>query len=155
MYSTQDPWFLIKLTLSVVVTLSPTSSPPYSFDSSTGFEIALQLASSTPSPRELILVGPSNSAAGDLVEKIKFTNSSISVKVIEMNLASLESIRFAAARINNTSFQPIDGIFNTTSMTPDTSRGAVTYSQTEEGIERYFGVNHVGHFLFTNLLVSK
>lgn len=29
------------------------------------------------------------------------------------------------------------------------------YSQTPEGIEAQFGANHIGHFLFTNLIMSK
>lgn len=29
------------------------------------------------------------------------------------------------------------------------------YSQTPEGIEAQFGANHIGHFLFTNLIMNK
>lgn len=29
------------------------------------------------------------------------------------------------------------------------------YSQTPEGIEAQFGANHIGHYLFTNLIMKK
>ena len=29
------------------------------------------------------------------------------------------------------------------------------YNKTEDGLELVFGCNHIGHFLFTNLIVNK
>ncbi len=32
---------------------------------------------------------------------------------------------------------------------------ATPYRKTSEGIESQFGTNHIGHFLFTNLIMAK
>lgn len=58
-------------------------------------------------------------------------------------------MRAAAAEINKT-VEQIDYIFNTAGV-----MAVPTYQTTEEGIEMQFGVNHIGHFLLTNLVMGK
>jgi NAD(P)-dependent dehydrogenase (short-subunit alcohol dehydrogenase family) len=66
------------------------------------------------------------------------------VKVVELDLGSLASIRAAAEQIDT-----IDLLINNAGvmMTP--------YGRTADGFELQFGVNHLGHFAFTGLLIGK
>lgn len=85
-----------------------------------------------------------NAARNDIIHRSKSSN----VHYRQLDLASMKSIRkfvteFVAEEsqlhilINNA------GVF------------ACPQSQTEDGFEMQFGVNHLGHFLLTNLLLDK
>ena len=68
------------------------------------------------------------------------------VETLVCDLASLDSVRKAAKEANER-FDKIDLLINNAGvMAPPLER-------TEEGFELQFGTNHVGHFLFTNLLM--
>jgi len=65
-----------------------------------------------------------------------------------LNLASLASIRQFAAMILEE--EPhIDILINSAGI------ACCPYSTTEDGFEMQFGVNHLGHFLLTNLLLER
>jgi NAD(P)-dependent dehydrogenase (short-subunit alcohol dehydrogenase family) len=70
------------------------------------------------------------------------------VAIQELNLASLASIRDAAATLCDT-HDRIDLLINNAGVmwTPR--------SITEDGFELQFGVNHLGHFAFTGLLLER
>ena len=67
----------------------------------------------------------------------------------QLDLASFESIRKFAKEINNEE-EVIDILINNAGvmMAPKETR-------TKEGFEMHFGVNHLGHFLLTMLLLDK
>jgi NAD(P)-dependent dehydrogenase (short-subunit alcohol dehydrogenase family) len=67
---------------------------------------------------------------------------------VECNLASQNSIREAATQIENL-VTHIDIIINNAAIAP------CPFVQTEDGVELQFGVDHIGHFLLTNLLMSR
>lgn len=65
----------------------------------------------------------------------------------ELDLASLESIRQFARRFKASGL-PLDALVN--------NAGVMfgDYTKTKEGFEMQLGVNHLGHFLLTNLLLD-
>ncbi|TXD34259.1 SDR family oxidoreductase [Lujinxingia vulgaris] len=69
------------------------------------------------------------------------------VSFVALDLGSLESVRNAAAEILATG-KPIDLLINNAGL--GGARG-----QTKDGFEIHFGVNHLGHFLLTNLLLDR
>ncbi|XP_078593080.1 retinol dehydrogenase 13-like [Branchiostoma floridae x Branchiostoma japonicum] len=70
------------------------------------------------------------------------------VVVEKLNLASLDSVREFAAKVNAGESR-LDILIN--------NAGIMTCPQwkTEDGFEMQFGTNHLGHFLLTNLLLDK
>ena len=66
-----------------------------------------------------------------------------------MDLADQDSIRVAAKQINSL-VSNIDVLINNAGVMCTTP-----YQTTKQGIELQFGTNHIGHFLFTNLLMEK
>eukprot|EP00105_Crassostrea_gigas_P041486 XP_019925634.1 PREDICTED: retinol dehydrogenase 13 [Crassostrea gigas] len=83
-------------------------------------------------------------AATDIMKKSN--NRNIVVKIVD--LASLDSIRKFADNINK-SEPKIDILINNAGIM------MCPYWKTQDGFEMQFGVNHLGHFLLTNLLLDK
>jgi NAD(P)-dependent dehydrogenase (short-subunit alcohol dehydrogenase family) len=84
-------------------------------------------------------------AAADLIAR---ATPGARVKVQELDLSSLESIRSAADELRS-KFESIDLLINNAGvmMTPK--------STTKDGFELQFGTNHLGHFALTNLLLDR
>ncbi|MFC4098944.1 SDR family oxidoreductase [Paenibacillus xanthanilyticus] len=83
------------------------------------------------------------------MEAVRFVNSRSGrsdAELILCDLASLASVRAAAAELN-ASCTHIDVLIN--------NAGVVTIKreETEDGFERQLGVNHLGHFVLTGLLM--
>jgi len=77
----------------------------------------------------------------------ELTNSRGSVEIMEMDLASLASVRrFAKAFLAK--HNRLDGLVNNAGVmhTPE--------GKTEDGFESQFGTNHLGHFALTGLLID-
>ena len=68
--------------------------------------------------------------------------------VIELDLASLDSVRRFAAEFNS-QYDRLDILLNNAGIM------MVPYGLTEDGFERQFGTNHLGHFALTGLLVDR
>lgn len=67
------------------------------------------------------------------------------VKTVLLDLMSQKAIKKAAAKVSEMTSK-VDVLIN--------NAGLMTFTRqlTDEGIEAQFGCNHIGHFLFTNLL---
>ncbi|KAF2005635.1 NAD(P)-binding protein [Amniculicola lignicola CBS 123094] len=111
-----------------------------SIGSSTAFAIASQ------SPGILILASRTQSKLEQVVQKIHDAYPAVNVKTVLLDLMSQESVKAAAEEIKGLTSKLDIIINNAGMMTPER-----TY--TKEGIEGQFGLNHIGHFLFTNLLM--
>ncbi|NRB37071.1 MAG: SDR family NAD(P)-dependent oxidoreductase [Pseudomonadales bacterium] len=78
-------------------------------------------------------------------DEINRLSGKASVSAVEMDLANLVSVREAAHQILRSHAQ-IDVLINNAGIM------ASPLARTEQGFEMQFGVNHLGHFLLTNLL---
>ncbi|KAK3207378.1 hypothetical protein GRF29_103g843970 [Pseudopithomyces chartarum] len=101
-------------------------------------------------PAFLILAGRSAAKVEATAAKIQSINPAVKTRVLILDLTSQSSVRRAAADVNSWTDVPhIDVLCNNAGIM------AGPYRKTAEGIELQFGVNHIAHFLFTNLLISK
>ncbi|KAH7085638.1 hypothetical protein BKA63DRAFT_22413 [Paraphoma chrysanthemicola] len=102
-------------------------------------------------PALLILAGRSASKVQATVEKIKATPESANVetRILVLDLASQEQVRTAAKEVLAYPEDHIDVVVNSAGIM------ASKYQKTVDGLEAQFGSNHIGHFLFTNLIMPK
>lgn len=70
------------------------------------------------------------------------------VDVVQLDLADLASIRQAAAEVGKR-YDRIDGLINNAGIMQTPQR------RTKDGFELQLGTNHLGHFLWTSLLIDR
>ncbi len=97
---------------------------------------------------EVILACRSRERGEAAAEEIKKQTGNERLRVIRCDLASFDSIRRAAGEFA-TAHDQLDVLIN--------NAGVFTteLKRTEEGFELQFGVNHLGHFLLTKLLLDR
>ena len=110
-----------------------------------GKAAALELAKQGP---KLLLTFRNQELADNLLAEIKIAAPDVSVELIYCDFSMQSSIRECSKEII-ASQDKIDVLIN--------NAGVVntSYHETSEGIENTFAVNHLGYFLFTNLLLNK
>ena len=114
-------------------------------NSGIGFEAARVLAQRGA---RLILGCRDQGKARDAVTRIRAAAPGAEVEAVPLDLASLHSVRAAAGQIRSTC-EGIDLLINNAGvMMPP-------YGRTEDGFELQFGINHLGHFALTGLLVDR
>lgn len=99
-------------------------------------------------PKLLILAGHDISKSERTAEAIKTVAPHVKIRVLELDLSSQKQIRKAAQEVNAYG-EPIDVLVNNAGV------HSGQYSTTVDGIEDHFGTNHIGHFLFTNLIMDQ
>lgn len=115
---------------------------------SIGSETAFTLARG--SPAALIFLGRDISKIQPVIDEVHKINTVTATKFFEVHLDSLASVRKVAKQIVDDQEIPhIDVLINNAGIM------ACPYAKTEDGIERQFATNHVGHFLLTNLIMPK
>ncbi|PYI35347.1 NAD(P)-binding protein [Aspergillus indologenus CBS 114.80] len=103
------------------------------------------------SPANLIVTGRSYDKVEASITSLRSKYPNIQYHALIMDLASQSSVRDAAAKINQDDKIPtIDILVNNAGVM---AIPALTLS--EDGIETTFATNHLGHFLFTNLILPK
>jgi NAD(P)-dependent dehydrogenase (short-subunit alcohol dehydrogenase family) len=108
----------------------------------------MAVAISRHSPSQLILASRTASKIDEVINSIHALVPSASVKSLTLDLSSQTSIRQAAKEIK-TLTSKLDIIINNAAL------NVPEYKTTKEGIEMHFGVNHVGLFPLTNLLLPS
>jgi NAD(P)-dependent dehydrogenase (short-subunit alcohol dehydrogenase family) len=109
-----------------------------------GYETARVLAANGA---RVLLGCRSEQKANEALSKIRRIQPSAEVQWLPLDLASLESVRRAAQIVNEQ--QQLDVLINNAGvMMPPRSL-------TEDGFELQFGVNHLGHFALTGLLMQN
>ncbi|KAK9249985.1 short-chain dehydrogenase/reductase SDR [Lipomyces tetrasporus] len=101
-------------------------------------------------PALLILAGRSTAKIKQTADKIVAAFPQVPVRLLQLDLASLTSVREAAAAVNSwDDVAYIDVLVNNAGIM------ATGFALTQDGYESQFATNHLGHFLFTNLLMDK
>lgn len=111
-----------------------------------GAETALSIAKA--SPERLILAGRSRTKIYPVIEEIRQICLQIQIDYLELDLSSLQSVRRAIGQIKALNVL-LDVVINNAAIM------ACPFSKTVDGIESQFGTNHIGPFLFTNLLLKE
>lgn len=113
-------------------------------NSGIGYETARVLANKNA---EVIIAVRNMEKGNAAAEKIKDGYQDAKVKVMELDLAGLESVRKFAGNFTK-NYSQLDLLINNAGvMVPP-------YSKTADGFELQFGTNHLGHFALTGLLID-
>ncbi len=97
----------------------------------------------------VILASRNQEASKKAIERIRSTNSNAKIESIPLDLASFESVRACVSAFQAKGY-PLHLLINNAGQMFDSKEGRFT----ADGFEMTFGVNHLGHFLFTNLLLE-
>ena len=110
-----------------------------------GKAAAIELSRENP---KLLFTYRNQSLADELLAEIKDISPNIQVQSVYCDFSDQDSIKKCTNEINDLCAN-IDVLIN--------NAGVVntSYHETCEGIENTFAVNHLGYFLFTNLLLQK
>ncbi|GKT63071.1 short-chain dehydrogenase/reductase family [Colletotrichum tofieldiae] len=101
-------------------------------------------------PAIFILAGRSPAKFQGLVNDLATTHPEIKVKSLALDLTSFANVRNSAEKVKSWTDVPhIDLLVNNAGIS------AVPYKLTEDGFESQFQTNHLSHFLFTNLIMSR
>lgn len=116
---------------------------------SVGLATALAIASQKPSL--MILASRSHGNLSSAIDTIKDAFPSIEIRSLLVDLASMESVRAAANEVLAYDEKSIDILINNAGLMDLRSVRTVT----KDGFEQHMAINHLGHFLFTNLIMPK
>ncbi|UKZ82633.1 hypothetical protein TrVFT333_010426 [Trichoderma virens FT-333] len=101
-------------------------------------------------PAGLILAGRTLSKVQQSADALKAAHPAIDIRTLQIDLGSFAAVREAAATVNSWEDVPhIDVLVNNAGIM------AIPYGKTVDGFELQFGSNHLGPFLFTNLIIDK
>jgi NAD(P)-dependent dehydrogenase (short-subunit alcohol dehydrogenase family) len=113
-------------------------------NSGIGFEAAKEFARKGA---QTILACRSMDRAEDALDEILAEIPNAPAEIMELDLASLDSVRAFAAAFK-AKYERLDVLVNNAGIM------MVPYGTTEDGFERHFGTNHLGHFALTSLLLD-
>ncbi|GAB5407679.1 MAG: SDR family oxidoreductase [Balneolaceae bacterium] len=113
-------------------------------NSGIGFETAKELAKQGAF---IVMVCRNEDKAEAAKQEILRETTGSGVDIVICDFSSQDEIRKAAEEITS-SYQKIDVLINNHGFV------AARYNETVEGLEETFGVNHIGYFLFTVLLLD-
>ncbi|KAL4942590.1 hypothetical protein BDV06DRAFT_159389 [Aspergillus oleicola] len=101
-------------------------------------------------PALIILAGRSTTKLQQTADSIKSSNPEVPVRLLTLDLGSLAAVRQAAEEVNSWDDVPrIDVLVNNAGIM------GTKFALTPDGYESQFATNHLGHFLFTNLVMGK
>lgn len=112
---------------------------------SIGSSIATELAKA--SPGHLLIASRTAANVAPVLETISGIDASIKTSFVQVDLSDHASVRQAAQEILERTDGKIDVLVNSAGV-----MALKEYSVDKQGIEMQLSVNHVGHFLLTNLL---
>ncbi|CEL03627.1 hypothetical protein ASPCAL04779 [Aspergillus calidoustus] len=113
---------------------------------SLAFEAAKSIAGRKPGL--LVLTARSEALLQQTRDAILTETADINIKLVAYDLSKQETIRKAVSQVKALNVK-FDVLINSAGVM------APPYALTEEGIESQFGINHIGPFFFTNLLIPQ
>ncbi|KAJ9613130.1 hypothetical protein H2200_003071 [Cladophialophora chaetospira] len=114
-----------------------------------GFGTAQAFASQAPA--HLIIAGRNESKLQECIGELKKEYSDVDYRALILDLGNQKAVRAAAEEVLGWSDVPtIDIVVNNAGIA-----GIPDRTLTDEGIEITFATNHIGHFLFINLILPK
>lgn len=114
-----------------------------------GYTTAEALASQAP--RCLILAGRSTTKVQECISSLHAQYPNVDYRLLHLDLSSKKSVHIAATEVLSWIDTPtIDIVINNAGVMHIPTR-----TLSEDGIELHLATNHIGHFLFTNLVMSK
>lgn len=114
-----------------------------------GFSTSQAFASGAPA--RLIICGRNPSKIQAVIEALKTDYPGVDYRPLNIDLSSQESVRTAAKELLSWDHIPaVDLVVNSAGI-----MGIPERTLTKEGIELHFATNHIGHWLFTNLIMPK
>lgn len=103
------------------------------------------------SPAHLIITGRNLSKLQQSIDALKAEFPHVDYRILQMDLSSQAAVRAAAAEVLSwTDVPTIDIVINSAGVALLPER-----TLSEDGIELTFATNHIGHFLFTCLIMPK
>ncbi|KAK4244740.1 hypothetical protein C7999DRAFT_43620 [Corynascus novoguineensis] len=116
-----------------------------------GIGMATAEAFASQSPAHLIITGRTRFKLEESISALRVKFPDVDYRLLEMDLSKQRSVRAGAAEVLAWSDVPtVDILVNNAGVALLPKR-----TLNEDGIELTFATNHVGHFLFTNLILSK
>ncbi|KAI1412762.1 NAD(P)-binding protein [Hypoxylon sp. FL1857] len=101
-------------------------------------------------PGLIILASRNLEKIKTVAEKVAAASPNVKTRALQLDLGSFAKVREAANTVNSWADVPIiDVVVNNAGLM------GTDYFLTEDGFESQFGTNHLGHFLFTNLIINK
>ncbi len=101
-------------------------------------------------PAFLILAGRDRNKLQRTANAIESTGSQVPVRLLLLDLGSLAMVRQSAVELNSWDDVPhIDVLVNSAGIM------ATDFALSPNGFESQLATNHLGHFLFTNLIMDK
>ncbi|SPQ21518.1 62301270-55c5-4407-afb5-566ff77864e0 [Thermothielavioides terrestris] len=101
-------------------------------------------------PGLLIVAGRNLDKVQQTVDNLAKSHPGVKTRPLRLDLISLAAVREAAAEVNAWDDVPfIDVLVNNAGVM------ATPYALSPDGVESQFAINHLGHFLFTNLIMGK
>ncbi|KAH7419724.1 putative short-chain dehydrogenase [Cadophora sp. MPI-SDFR-AT-0126] len=114
-----------------------------------GYTTAQAFASQ--SPAHLVIAGRSEAKLKESIDALQAEYPNVSYRPLILDLSSQKAVRKAASELLSWSDVPtLDIIVNSAGIMCIPER-----TITEDGIEIHFATNHIGHFLFTSLIMPK
>lgn len=114
-----------------------------------GFSTSQAFASGAPA--HLIICGRTPSKIQAVINALKADYPDVDYRPLEIDLSSQESVRAAAKELLSWDDIPaVNFVVNSAGV-----MGIPERTLTKEGIELHFATNHIGHWLFSNLIMSK
>ncbi|CAL8122098.1 unnamed protein product [Orchesella dallaii] len=113
--------------------------------------IGKQLAKDLAERGAIVIIACRNLKAGkEAMEEISRENPSVTLELMELDLGNLSSIRKFASEVKSR-YPAVHLLINNAGV----SSFKEERQKTSDGFELHMGVNHLGHFLLTNLLLDK
>ena len=116
-------------------------------NSGLGYHCAQQIA--RQADWQIILACRNPQKASQAVNKLQESSNSTQIEAMNLDLADLESIRAFVAEFKQRDLPPLKALICNAGV-----QFVRRQTYTQNGFDMTFGVNHLGHFLLTNLLLE-